>query len=135
MGERVLVAWNATREATRAVHDALPFLVKAKEVVVYRINPPQTGHASGADIAAHLARHGVKVEAHDTVSKLPASETAVIGPRSMGVGDLLLSAAADFSSDLLVMGAYGHSRVRELVLGGATRYVLQHMTVPVLMSH
>jgi nucleotide-binding universal stress UspA family protein len=135
IGERVLVAWDATREATRALHDAMPILAGASEVVVYRVNPPERGHIPGADIAAHLAQHGVKAEAHQTVSRIPADETAVIGRRSIGVGDLLLSAASDFGADLLVMGAYGHSRIRELVLGGTTRYILQHMTIPVLMSH
>jgi len=135
VGVRVLVAWDGSREATRAVHDALPILERAKEVVVYRVNPHDADHLPAADVAAHLARHGVKAEAHHTVSKLPRDETAVIGPRSIGIGDLLLSATMDFGSDLLVMGAYGHSRIRELVLGGSTRYVLQHMTVPVLMSH
>ncbi len=107
----------------------------ASEVVVYRVNPPESEHISGATIAAHLAQHGVKAEAHQAVSRIPADETAVIGRRSIGVGDLLLSAASDFGADLLVMGAYGHSRIRELVLGGTTRYILQHMTIPVLMSH
>jgi nucleotide-binding universal stress UspA family protein len=135
LGERVLVAWDGSREATRAVHDALPILERAKEVVVYRVNPEEAGHLPAADVAAHLARHGVKAEAHHTVSKIPRDETAVIGRRSIGIGDLLLSATMDFGSDLLVMGAYGHSRIRELVLGGSTRYILQHMTIPVLMSH
>lgn len=135
LGERVLVAWDATREASRALHDALPILVRAKEVIVYSVNPAESGQISAADIAAHLARHGVAAEVHQTVSRIPENETAVIGRRSLGVGDLLLSAASDFSADLLIMGAYGHSRIRELVLGGATRYVLHHMTVPVFMSH
>lgn len=135
LGERVLVAWDGSREAARAVNDALPILERAKEVVVYRVNPPEAGHIPAADMAAHLARHGVKAEAHHTVSRIPSDETALIGRRSIGIGDLLLSAAMDFGSDLLVMGAYGHSRIRELVLGGSTRYILQHMTIPVLMSH
>ena len=103
--------------------------------MVCRVNPQKSGHHPAADLAAHLARHGVKAEAHHTVSKIPSDETALIGRRSIGIGDLLLSAAMDFGSDLLVMGAYGHSRIRELVLGGSTRYILQHMTIPVLMSH
>ena len=67
--------------------------------------------------------------------QLPSDETALIGRRSIGISDLLLSAAMDFGYDLLVMGAYGHSRLRELVLGGSTRTILQHLTIPVLMSH
>ena len=135
VGARVLVAWDGTREASRAVHDALPLLVRAKQVIVYRVNPPGGPHIAGADLATHLARHGVEAEAHHTVSKLPSAETAVIGARSLSIADLLLSAASDFGVDLMVMGAYGHSRLRELVLGGTTRYIFQHMTVPVLMSH
>lgn len=135
VGTRVLVAWDGTREASRAVHDALPLLTRAEQVIVYRVNPPDDPHIAAADITAHLVQHGVKAEAHDTVSKLPAAETALIGARSISIGDVLLSAAADFSVDLMVMGAYGHSRLRELVFGGTTRHILQHMTVPVLMSH
>jgi nucleotide-binding universal stress UspA family protein len=125
VGERVLVAWNGSREATRAVHDALPLLERAKHVTVLSIDPERdTGERlPGADIALHLARHGVAAEAMSTIG------------RDISVGDVLLSRAADLSADLIVMGAYGHSRVRELILGGATRDILQHMTVPVLMSH
>jgi nucleotide-binding universal stress UspA family protein len=125
VGERVLVAWNGSREATRAVHDALPLLKLASSVTVLSIDPEHdTGdRIPGADIALHLARHGVAAEGMSTVGL------------DISVGDLLLSRAADLGADLIVMGAYGHSRVRELVLGGATRHILQHMTVPVLMSH
>ena len=77
----------------------------------------------GGDIALHLARHGVKAQ----ISSCSGADVAV--------GDLLLSCAADHGMDLIVMGAYGHSRLREVVLGGATRDLLQHMTVPVLLSH
>lgn len=123
-GERVLIAWKRTRESTRAVHDALPFLTRAKSVTVMEINPEKGDtHIAGADIALHLARHGVKAEVSSTV----ASE--------IDVGNAILSRAADVSADLLVMGAYGHSRLREFVFGGVTREVLRHMTVPVLMSH
>ena len=123
IGDRVLLAWNATREATRAVHDAMPILVKASKVIVYSVNADGRTHIPGADIAAHLARHGVKAEAHHTVA------------RDIDIGDALLSAVADHTVDLLVMGAYGHSRVRELALGGATRSILAQMTVPALLSH
>ena len=124
VGARVLVAWNGSREATRAVHDALPLLQRAERVTVLSIDPDgQAQRLPGADIALHLARHGVTVQ----VAATPGAEVAV--------GDLLLSYAADHDIDLLVMGAYGHTRLREMVLGGATRTLLQHMTVPVLMSH
>ncbi len=126
VGERVLIAWNGSREATRAVHDAMPLLARAEAVTVLSIDPPddaRAGRLPGADIALHLARHGVRAEA------------SVTQATDISVGDVLLSAAADRSADLIVMGAYGHSRVREMVLGGVTRHLLQHMTVPVLMSH
>jgi nucleotide-binding universal stress UspA family protein len=124
-GERVIVAWNAGREATRAVNDALPLLQAAKVVRVLCINPDRSGpHGEdpGADIALHLARHGVRTD----VSTLRTD---------ISDADMLLSNAADFDADLIVMGAYGHSRARELVLGGVTRHLLEHMTVPVFMSH
>jgi nucleotide-binding universal stress UspA family protein len=124
-GENVLVAWNRTREATRAVHDALPILKRAKSVTVMEVNPRATGtpRIPGADIAKHLARHGVRAEV-----------TAVTGA-DIEVGDMILSRIVDLGADLLVMGAYGHSRLREFAFGGVTRHLLQHMTVPVLMAH
>ncbi|MEE9250648.1 MAG: universal stress protein [Alphaproteobacteria bacterium] len=123
IGERVLVAWDGSREATRAVHDALPVLAKARKVTVLSINPQKLHDVSSVDMAAHLARHGVAVEASETASD------------DVGTGDVLLSRAADLGADLIVMGAYGHSRAREWVVGGVTRHVLSHMTMPVLMSH
>jgi nucleotide-binding universal stress UspA family protein len=127
VGRRVLVGWNATREAARAVHDAMPLLTAAEVVTVLTIDPQEGpgghGELPGADISLHLARHGVKAEIERTVSA------------DLPVGEVLLSRAADLAADLLVMGAYGHSRARELLLGGATRSLLRSMTVPVLMSH
>ena len=127
VGRRVLIGWNATREAARAVNDAMPLLAAAETVTVLTIDPREgpDGHGElpGADISLHLARHGVKAEIERTVSA------------DLPVGDVLLSRAADLGADLLVMGAYGHSRARELLLGGATRSLLRSMTVPVLMSH
>ena len=127
-GKRVLVAWDSSREAARAVNDSLPLLARADAVHVVSINP--RGHKPGeldrlpgADICLQLARHGVKAEAQHLVAT------------DIEVGDLLLSRAADMGADLLVMGAYGHSRWREIVLGGATRQILGEMTVPVIMSH
>lgn len=126
VGSRVLVAWNAGREAARAVTDALPLLRRAKSVEVVAFEPQRSGadHGAepGADIALFLARHGVKVSA--------ARQQADID-----VGSQILSRAADTDADLIVMGAYGHSRAREVVLGGATRSLLEAMTVPVLMAH
>ena len=127
VGRRVLVAWSATREAARAVSDAMPLLMSAELVTVLTIDPSEGPHAHGelpgADIALHLARHGVKAQIERTVSA------------GLPVGEVLLSRAADLGVDLIAMGAYGHSRMREMLLGGATRSVLRSMTVPVLMSH
>lgn len=127
IGDRVLVAWNASREATRAVNDALPLLQQAKSVTVLAVNPRHgiDGHGDvpAADICLHLARHGVKAEAAHTVAK------------DISEGDALLSYAADLGVDLIVTGGYGHSRAREMVFGGVTRTLLQEMTVPMLMSH
>jgi nucleotide-binding universal stress UspA family protein len=85
--------------------------------------PGEAGEIPGADLALHLARHGVKATIERTV------------PGVIGLGDVLLSRAADLAADLLVIGAYGHSRVRELLLGGVTRSILNNMTLPALMSH
>lgn len=127
VGRRILVGWNGSREATRAVHDALGLLVGAEQVDVLVCNPDDTEAASdgipAADICTHLARHGVRAEAQH----LPAED--------LQVGDALLSRASDLGSDMIVMGGYGHSRLREMVLGGATRHILKHMTVPTLFSH
>lgn len=127
VGKRVLIAWDAGREAARAVSDALPLLSGADAVEVAVFDPQRArrnhGAQPGADIALFLARHGVKVAVHTQSGA------------GYDVGAQILSRAADTSADLIVMGAYGHARVRELVLGGVTRTVLQAMTVPVLMSH
>jgi nucleotide-binding universal stress UspA family protein len=127
IGKRALIGWNASREATRAVNDAMPLLSTADTVTVLVIDPHEGprahGEVPGADISLHLARHGVKANVERTVAG------------DISVGDALLSRAADLAADLLVVGAYGHSRVRELLLGGATRSILQTMTLPVLMSH
>jgi nucleotide-binding universal stress UspA family protein len=126
MGRRVLVAWDAGREAARAVSDALPLLRRAEHVEVVVFDPEKSlahGEIPGADISLYLARHGVKASA------------AQLTGSGLDVGNQILSRAADLGSDLIVMGGYGHSRMRELMLGGATRTVLETMTVPVLMSH
>lgn len=127
LGDKVLVAWNAGREATRALTDALPLLQGARQVQVAAFNVGARGgmhgEVPGADIALYLSRHGVKV----VVSQFQADD--------VDVGNQLLSRAADLDSDLIVMGAYGHSRMSELILGGVTRTLLESMTVPVLLSH
>lgn len=127
MGSRALVAWNGGRTAARAVHDAIPLLRDAQQVIVLVLNPKDAGRGHGdipgADLCRHLARHGVRAEAQS------------VEARDMDVGNRLLSWIADEGVDLLVMGGYGTSRIREQVLGGATRDILAQMTVPVLLSH
>ena len=127
IGKRVLVGWNASRAASRALHDALPLIAKAETATVFLANPKRGlgghGEEPGADIARHLARHGMKVEVAMAIADdVPDSA-------------LLLNHASDMGADLLVMGAYGHSRLREFILGGMTRSLLREMTVPVLLSH
>jgi nucleotide-binding universal stress UspA family protein len=123
----VLICWNTSREASRAVTDALPLLKAAEKVTVLTVDGEASraghGESPGSDIALYLARHGINAVAAQTVSA------------SVDIGSVILSRAFDMRADLIVMGAYGHSRAREIVLGGATRTVLQSMTVPVLMSH
>lgn len=124
LGERIVIAWNGKRESVRAVNDALPLLRGAKNVDVIAINSPtREGDIPCADICVQLARHGVPAVAQESRAK------------DIDVAGELLSRAADYEADLIVMGAYGHSRFQELVFGGATRDILAHMTVPVLMSH
>jgi len=126
LGQRVLVAWDGSREATRAINDALPLLATAASVTILMIDPAADDEKCGecgAAIRAHLGRHGIYARVEKTFSG------------GVGVGEMLLSRASDLCADLLVMGAYGHSRVRELVLGGATRTVLNSMTLPVSMAH
>jgi nucleotide-binding universal stress UspA family protein len=124
---RITVAWNGSSESARAVFDSLPLLQAAESVRILSINPHdetrEVGAVPTADIVATLERHGVKC----TGSKMLAGDAEV--------GIALLSSVADDKSDLLVMGAYGHSRIREFVFGGTTRHILTHMTVPILMSH
>ena len=123
--DRVILCWDGSRSAARAVGDAMPFLVQAKaaEIVMVSGEPAKSDELLGADIAHHLARHGAKVE----IEQIPSTE--------VDVANTILSYAADASADLLVMGGYGHSRMREFILGGVTRGVLASMTVPTLMSH
>jgi nucleotide-binding universal stress UspA family protein len=126
-GQTVMLCWNASRESARAASDALPFLKEARKVIVLVVDPKSStsghGEEPGADAAAWLARHGVDV----TVQRDVAADA--------DVGSVILSRAADHGAGLIVMGIYGRSRLRELVLGGASRTLLASMTVPVLMAH
>lgn len=122
---RVLVGWNARREAVRAVADALPLLVRAEAVEVLAVDPERNrdhGQEPGADIARHLARHGAQVD----VRRVSSGGT--------DIGRVLLSRAASFGADLLVIGAYGRCRLSEWIFGGVTQTVLQEAELPVLMS-
>jgi nucleotide-binding universal stress UspA family protein len=123
--DRIMVCWDGSRAAARAVADAMPFLKKAKqvEIVIVADKPGKKDEIPGADLGQHLARHGLKVD----VKRITSPD--------IDVPSTILSYAADSSADLIVMGGYGHSRLREFVLGGATRGLLEAMTVPVLMSH
>ncbi len=126
VGRNVVVAWKAGRESSRAVFDALPILLAAEKVHILEIrerNHKADALAPDTTIAAALARHGIK----------PSVRTSVLG--DIGVGDEILSRLSDLDADLLVMGAYGHSRMREMVFGGVTRHIARHMTVPTLFSH
>jgi nucleotide-binding universal stress UspA family protein len=123
--DRVMLCWDGSRAAARAIADSLPLLVQAGrvEVVIVTNERGKEDEIEGADMGAHLARHGLKVEVKRTVLA------------DIDVADVILSHAADSGADFIVMGGYGHSRLREFVLGGVTRSILRSMTVPVLMSH
>ena len=123
--DRVMVCWDGSRAATRAIADSLPLLRKAKQVEVVMVanGRAKSDEIPGADLGQHLARHGLKVD----VKRITSPD--------IDVASTILSYAADTSADFLIMGGYGHSRLREFVLGGVTRGLLESMTVPVLMSH
>jgi nucleotide-binding universal stress UspA family protein len=123
--DQVMVCWDGSHSAARAIGDAIPLLTRSKrvEIVIVTNERGKQDEIAGADIGAHLARHGLNVEVRRTV----------LG--DIDVADVLLSHAADSGSDFIVMGGYGHSRLREFVLGGVTRSIFRSMTAPVLMSH
>jgi nucleotide-binding universal stress UspA family protein len=123
--DRVMVCWDGSRAATRAVADSMPFLLKADQVEVVMVagKAAKDDEIAGVDLGQHLARHGLKVN----VKRITSPD--------IDVTSTILSYAADSSADLIVMGGYGHSRLREFILGGVTRGILQTMTVPALMSH
>jgi nucleotide-binding universal stress UspA family protein len=123
--KRVVVCWDGSRASARAVGDSLPLIARADNVQVLTVVTGKFDESdvAGADIAEHLARYKLRTE----LSRLPAQD--------IDVPSAILSHAADVDADLIVMGAYGHSRLRDFVLGGATRGMLQSMTVPTLMSH
>ena len=124
---RVICCWDGSRAATRAINDALPLLVRAGTIDLLIVLNEKTGSEEqerhGIELEKHLARHDVKVEIETTRAA------------DIDVTDAILSYAADRSGTLIVMGGYGHSRLREIILGGATRDMLKSMTVPIFMSH
>jgi len=123
--DRVMLCWDGSRAATRAIADAMPLLERAGrvEVVIVANEAGKQDEIEGADMGGHLARHGLNVEVKRTI----------LG--DIDVADVILSHAADAGTDFIVMGGYGHSRLREFVLGGVTRSIFRSMTAPVLMSH
>jgi nucleotide-binding universal stress UspA family protein len=123
--DNVMICWDGSRAAARAVADAIPILGQGSriEIVIITNERGKQYDIEGPDIGQHLARHGFKVE----VTRLPGGD--------IDVADALLSHTADSGADFIVMGGYGHSRLREFVLGGVTRSIFQSMTVPVLLSH
>jgi len=126
IGINVMVAWDGSKEATHAISGAIPMLRRAERATVVVFNPESHydahGEQPGADIALYLARQNVKV---DVIQQIV----------DFDIGDALLSLSADLGSDLLVAGGYGHTRFREIMMGGVTRTLLKSMTIPVLMAH
>jgi len=126
LGDNILIAWDQSREASRAVHDALPLLRNANSVTLLSVikSGSKTKEIVSADIAEHLARHDVSVETASSVSG-----------GGVAISDRILASASDMNADMIIMGAYGHSRLREYTLGGVTRSLLKSMPLPLLMSH
>lgn len=123
VGEKVLVAWHAGRESSRALNDALPILKRADQVHIFEVNPTDQEREDLELLCAHLADHSVTARA----------ETSIV--TELGIGDVLLNRVADGGNDLLVMGAYAYTHFGTYVLGDVARHILRHMTVPVIMSH
>jgi nucleotide-binding universal stress UspA family protein len=123
--DNVMVCWDGSRQAARAIADAMPLLTKAGrvEIVIITNERGKQDEIEGADMGQHLARHGLKIDVHR------------IAGGNIDVADALLSHAADSGADFMVMGGYGHSRLREFVLGGVTHSMFRSLTIPALMSH
>jgi nucleotide-binding universal stress UspA family protein len=126
LGKRILIAWDGTREATRALHDALPLFTDSEATVVFVGSHERDleQHRPALDrVVHHLQHHGIVARTEETLRG------------RLAVSDILLSRAADLAADLIVSGCYHHSPLREALVGGVSRELLEHMTVPVLMSH
>ncbi|WP_298435029.1 universal stress protein [Geobacter sp.] len=122
VGEQVMVAWKPGRESVRALNDAMPFLLDARQATVVTVNSSDSGEDLG-NVCTHLARHGVTAKGEELMAG------------DIPVGDMLLNQAWEDGSDLLVMGAYTHTIRGTFAIGQVARHVLRHMTMPVLMSH
>jgi len=123
VGERVLAAWNGTREATRALHDATPLMTTATAVTVLSVDPRTEADDSRKALIHHLGRHGL------------AASPEATERRDRGIAEIIKARAVELGCDLVIMGAYSHSRLWEMVLGGATQDMLNSMTLPVLIAH
>ena len=123
VGDNAVIAWNASREAARAAHDALPLFAQAAKVTILSVNPTDEQRRSSERLAQAFSRHGV------------SANPKAVSAKDLTAAEAVLSHTADDSGDLIVMGAYSHARVREIILGGMTRDMLRSMTVPVLMAH
>jgi nucleotide-binding universal stress UspA family protein len=123
--DRIIICWDGSRPAARAIADSLPFLQRAKsiDIVVVTGERDKSGEITGTNMRRHLARHGITVEIKH------------ITRGGAGVQNAILAHASETGADFMVLGGYGHSRLREFILGGVTRSILRSMTVPVLMSH
>jgi nucleotide-binding universal stress UspA family protein len=123
LGGKVAISWNGSAQAARAVSAALPYITRSDGVVILTVESDRTSASAAPELAAYLAWHGVR------------AETKIFAPADRAVGAALLKECADAGADLLVMGAYTHSRVRQLILGGVTRHVLAEAAVPLFMAH
>ncbi len=123
LGRKVAISWNGSAQAARAVSAALPLITRADGVVILTVESDRTSASAAPELANYLAWRGV------------SAETKIFAPANRAVGAALLKECADAGADLLVMGAYTHSRMRQLILGGVTRHVLAEATVPLFMAH
>lgn len=125
--KRVIIAWNESHEAARAVHDAMPLLQYAEQIQVVSVASSTKKEKEfmiyDNDLRKHLSHHGIEVE------------VASLDPSTKGTGKTILEGALEYDADLIVMGAYGHTRLKEIVLGGATKYLLNNTTIPLFLSH
>ncbi len=138
VGKTVLIGWNETREAARAAHDALLLMEPGAKATLLTVHPgpltPEGEELPAAEAARHLTRHGIDAGPAETVPEAVGAPSVIVRP-TVTEANALLNYASDIGADLLVIGGYGHSRARELMLGGVTRALLHTMTLPVLMSH